>query len=513
MYPFVAAVTRMPPRLSFLSSSATAFPLLGRDVFRPSQNAKPGLAFDATLPLRDTRSMGSTEESFDYRSATEEDILRFGNFLRGMKVGEIPGIGPFVDSAVKGKGEVGRAVEHYFGMPQNSISDADFPAAGIELKVVPLLRSSKGMRAKERTVISMINYLRLVEEEWPTAHVRKKLAILFVFVEHLKHKSKREFPVRAVHLWRPSSDHEGFIKRDWERVREKVAGGRAHLLSEGDGAFLGPCTKGADSTKRVPQPVKTLSADAKPRAWALKPAFTTALYRELVGSTGAMESLMSNLGVTKIDDFESALAERFAPFVGQTLGRSAEQLGVAISPGKGFVGDVVRRALGAKTAKARIKEFEEMGIDVKATRVSPSGRPYESMSFPAFRYADLLEETWEDSDLLSRLEGGLLICPVIGERKEAPPENCVFGQPILWKPTYEELEVAHHEWEMYRTEIRNGQADSLTPGSKTKMLHVRPHARDRNDTDLAPLLGPVVKKSFWLNAHFIQSLVEPQLAS
>ncbi|MDH4178558.1 MAG: MutH/Sau3AI family endonuclease [Thermoleophilia bacterium] len=57
-----------------------------------------------------------------------------------------------------GKSEVGHAVEAFFGIPRNSLPEADFPGAGIELKVVPTRRTGRGLGIKERTVISMIDY-------------------------------------------------------------------------------------------------------------------------------------------------------------------------------------------------------------------------------------------------------------------------------------------------------------------------------------------------------------------
>ena len=61
--------------------------------------------------------------------------------------------------------------------------------------------------------------------------------------------------------------------------------------------------------------------------------------------------------------------------------------------------------------------------------------------------------------------------------------------------------------ELYRLEIRNGQAKTLTPASGTNIIHVRPHARNAADVDIAPVVGPVVKKSFWLNQPFVRDVL------
>jgi DNA mismatch repair protein MutH len=147
-----------------------------------------------------------------------------------------------------------------------------------------------------------------------------------------------------------------------------------------------------------------------------------------------------------------------------------------------------------------------MGLTPRITRLGPDLMPYESLSFPAFDYFALLEEDWDDSDLLSRVEYMLLI-PVQGPKKGTPQASCTFGRPVFWRPTSDELELIRREWETYRIEIRNGRAAHLTPASDTVAIHVRPHGRDANDTVDAPVVGPVVKKSFWLNRGFVQRIL------
>lgn len=444
-------------------------------------------------------------DRFDFTTAIEEDIVRLARTLVGMRLGEIPGALFRGRSPVRGKGEVGLAIETYFEMPANSRASADFTGAGIELKAVPLKRSGRGMRAKERTVLGMIDYGAIVEEEWETAKVRGKLDILFVFYEHIIGAPKETYPILGVALWRPRSEAP-ILRRDWETVRDKVRAGLAHELSESDGRLMGPCTKAADSSRRVAQPVTTFEPVAKPRAFALKPAFTYALYQRSKGSAREMDSLMEALGVSDVEDFEQAILERFQRFEGRQLGDVARELGVHPGSSKNYAAGVIRLALGARTTKDSIKEFVEMGITVRMTRVSPARSPYEAMSFPAFRYLDLVEEEWENSTLLDQLDG-LFIFPLEGSVRETPSQRCVVRSPVLWRPTTEELTVVKREWTRYRDLVRSGHAADLPPASETTIIHVRPHARDARDMDEAPGAGAVVKKSFWLNRRYIQDLL------
>ena len=59
------------------------------------------------------------------------------------------------------KGGLGNLLEEvYFGYKANSKQEADFPEAGVELKVTPYEITKKGeLRAGERLVITMINMM------------------------------------------------------------------------------------------------------------------------------------------------------------------------------------------------------------------------------------------------------------------------------------------------------------------------------------------------------------------
>jgi DNA mismatch repair protein MutH len=349
----------------------------------------------------------------------------------------------------------------------------------------------------------MIDYGALAQETWATASVRKKLTILFVFFEHIPDLPKSAFPIRTVLLWEPDATTASFIGADWERVWTKVRHGEAHLLSESDGRIMGPCTKGADSTTLRKQPFSP--EPAKSRAFALKPAFTLDLYQRTVRQR-VEESLVANHITSPTAEFEGRLLERFKHFEGRTVDDVAAELGFPRSTAKSYAAMILRRAFGAKSFRARIREFEQIGVTPRMTRVSSDLMPYEALSFPAFRYSELLEETWEDSDLLSRIEY-MLIVPVHGEMKSTPQGSCRFGRPVFWRPDSAELETIRREWEVFRLEIRNGRASNLTPASETVAVHVRPHARNAADTDVAPLIGAVVKKSFWLNRPFVRTLL------
>jgi DNA mismatch repair endonuclease MutH len=442
------------------------------------------------------------EPTFDHRTALESQIIGRARLLVGRRLGDIATTS-WVAEALRGKAEVGHAIEASFGIPKNSRAEADFPGAGIELKAVPVVRGPSALRIKERTFLMMINYQHLVEETWATAKVRSKMKILFVFYEHLLGRPKAEFPILAIDLFEPDARLEKLLRADWERVQAIVRHGNAHLLSESDGRIMTPSTKSATSKSRTPQPFSTIPA--KPRGFALKPSFTLERFRLATASAPPSESLIETLGMRRVDTFEEQLIRRFQPYVRMTVAEAARSLRVPASGNKSYAAGVVRRAFGVGE-RSRIKEFEEMGLTLRISRVGPGLLPYEALSFPAFRYRELVEERWEESELLSQV-GYILFVPVHGRTKATPQEDCVLGEPVFWRPSADDLELIRREWELYRLEIERGKALELTPASETVALHVRPHARNKADTHDAPIVGPVVKKSFWFNRPFVQTIL------
>ena len=78
------------------------------------------------------------------------------------------------------KGGLGNLLEEvYFGYKANSKQEADFPEAGVELKVTPYEITKKGeLRAGERLVITMINYDGPIEMDFVKSHAWEKMKLV-----------------------------------------------------------------------------------------------------------------------------------------------------------------------------------------------------------------------------------------------------------------------------------------------------------------------------------------------
>ena len=97
---------------------------------------------------------------------TKESILRRAREIKGIPLRNVDKTGRLAT----GKGAIGTVIEEsWFGYTPNSESEPDFPEAGVELKVTPYLRGKNGIRAKERLVCNIINYMEEYDKTFQTS--------------------------------------------------------------------------------------------------------------------------------------------------------------------------------------------------------------------------------------------------------------------------------------------------------------------------------------------------------
>lgn len=202
---------------------------------------------------------------------TKEAILQRAQEIKGIPLRTVDKTGRLHT----GKGAIGTVIEEsWFGYTPNSESEPDFPEAGVELKVTPYLRGKKGIRAKERLVCNIINYMEEYDKTFQTsAFWHKCNTMLLMSYEHLADRPKGDFRIDEAVLFSFPEEDLSIIEHDWETIMKKVRSGRAHELSEGDTFYLAACTKGANASSVRPQPFSEIPA--KQRAYSLKSSYMT----------------------------------------------------------------------------------------------------------------------------------------------------------------------------------------------------------------------------------------------
>ncbi len=113
----------------------------------------------------------------------------------------------------RSKGSLGQLIEkHFFFYDINSKSEADFNEAGVELKVTPYTIKANGdLRAKERLVLTIINYMKDYEEEdFLRSHVYEKCALmLLIYYLYEPNKYRLDYVINYIKLFQfPEEDLE-----------------------------------------------------------------------------------------------------------------------------------------------------------------------------------------------------------------------------------------------------------------------------------------------------------------
>ena len=431
-----------------------------------------------------------------------KSILEYAGQLVGKTLREAAGLSK-IDDPRKRRGAFGNALEeYYFHIEPNSRPTADFDGAGLELKSTPLKKNKKGeFSAKERLVISNINYMAVVNEDFEHSHLMEKAKnILLVSYLYEPDKSPLDYEIQSAVQWGFPDEDLPQIKRDWETVVNKVRAGHAEDISGGDTMYLEACTKAKDASVRTGQPFSDVPA--KPRAWALKASYMTAVQRRILDE---LRSIPREAGEKDLDLLE-LLRKRFSPYFGMTEEELATRFGVSKS--KNRCARITKKILGVADDE-EIEEFAKAGIVPKTIRLKKSGRPKEALSFPAFSYFDLAERDFEDSDFLGHLQQKYLF--VLYREDDAGAYR--LQDICFWQMPEDDLEDAKLCYNKMRDNVLKGRADVSVRSSENRCCHVRPHGRDSRDTRPQPFGPPVVKKCFWLNQSYLQEEIGRVLTS
>ncbi len=202
-------------------------------------------------------------------------------------------------------------------------------------------------------------------------------------------------------------------------------------------------------------------------------------------------------------------ADRIA---GRTLAEVAalvdEPVPADLRSNKGWVGQLIERALGASAGSAAEPDFPHLGVELKTLPVDRSGRPLESTYVTMVPLAAPDDVDWESSTTRLKL-GCVLWVPILAERS-IPVADRQVGQSVLWTPDAYELALLRRDWEGHLAAIRQGGAGDLS-GIDGEILQVRPKGANAaqltwgvDDRGEAILTQP---RGFYLRALFTETLL------
>ena len=199
------------------------------------------------------------------------------------------------------------------------------------------------------------------------------------------------------------------------------------------------------------------------------------------------------------------------------MGEVAAALGVQSPPdlrrAKGWVGQIVERALGAQSGSRAQPDFDQLGIELKTIPVDGRGRPCESTFVCSIALTRVADIEWERSPVWQKLRRVLWV-PVEGEREIMPAHRRI-GEPLLWSPSAAEEAELRFDWEELAGIIGRGDVESIT-GHLGRWLQVRPKAADsharRKAFDAEGSAFRALPRGFYLRAAFTARIVAANYA-
>ena len=412
------------------------------------------------------------------------------------------------------KGGLGQLIEKYlFGMENNSDSEPDFMPAGIELKVTPYRKLKNGkLSAKERLVLNIIDFENEYKNEFRNSHFwykNNKIQLLWYLWE--PGKDKKDYKITHEKLLELALNEDlNQIEKDWNTIINKIKEGKAHEISEADTMYLGACTKGANSLSVRKQPFNDIPA--MQRAFCFKVSYMTQLVRKFIGNYSDVEKVLK--------DTQYSFEEYVNNIINKYKGKSQKELMKELSinsNAKNINSLLINKMFNVRSNLAETEEFQKANIIPKTIRIEENGRIKESISFPAFKYTDIVNQDWKTCDLREELETTKYMFFVF---KKVNNEY-IFKGIKLWNMPELDIETSVMEmWKATYNTIKSGNiVKSITNGkrktnfvglSDNEVCHVRPHGRNSKDVYPLPVKDKLTgascytKHCFWINNNYLK---------
>lgn len=426
------------------------------------------------------------------------------------------------------KGGLGELIEEcFFHYKCNNDSLPDFDKAGVELKVTPYkINKNKSLSAKERLIITMIDYEKVINEPFFKSHLwsKSQLILLVYYLYEKEIKNRLDYRIGYSKLFSPPKEDLEIIKNDYETIINKIKLGKAHELSESDTLYLGAATKSSSSSNRRKQPFSDIPA--KPRAFSFKSSYMTYILNNyIIPNKNTYESILKDLNVLNNTSFKNYITSKINPYIGKSDKELCELFNREYNNNKAQWYDLTYRMLGIKSNKA--EEFVKANIVVKVIRLEDNKKIRENMSLPAFKFKDLVNEEWENSNLFNYFSETIFLFVVY--KKEG--NHYILKGSQFWNIPYKDLDtIVQNEWSEIRDRIKNGITFSIKKTNSGQtifnnlpkkningIIHIRPHSQksaylfsngetigdiNKNANEL-PDGQWMTTQSFWINNEYI----------
>jgi len=421
-----------------------------------------------------------------------------------------------IEDKESNKGGIGQFVEKYlFDIDNNSESEPDFINVGIELKVTPYKINKNGkLSAKERLVLNIIDYMTEYKNEFRSSHFwykNNKIQLLWYLWE--ANKDKKDYVITHQKLLELEKNEDlKQIEEDWNYIIKKIKDGKAHEISEADTMYLGACPKGANASSTRKQPFNDIPA--MQRAFCFKNSYMTQLVRKYIGNYSNIEKVLKDTTNT-FNEFVNKVIDKYK---NKTQTELMNEFNIK-SSAKNINNILISRMFNVKGSLAQTEEFQKAKIIPKTIRIEENGYVKESISFPYFKYTEIVNQKWETCDLKEELETTKYMLFIF----KMENKQYVFKGIKLWNmPKVDIEESVMKMWKSTYNTIKSGNiVKSIENGirktnfvgmSENAVCHVRPHGRNAKDVCKLPIKDKLTganeytKHCFWINNSYIKEI-------
>ena len=234
--------------------------------------------------------------------------------------------------------------------------------------------------------------------------------------------------------------------------------------------------------------------------------------------------LITSIEVAKKKTIEEIAIEKFKDLIGKTDTEIVEffKLGNINPKIKNYYSKISNKILKSifdvpknRKIEEYVEEFEKAEIIIKTVRLKENNLPKEDISFPTFKYEELVEEEWDESNFKEILEHKFLFVffQFVGS-------ELVLRKVKFWNMPFQDIEKAKEVWLKTKEIVSNGdivkeikleKRYTNFPNKKfNSVSHVRPHAKNALDTfplpkqDKLTKLEAYTKQCFWINNTYIR---------
>ncbi|WP_379969637.1 MutH/Sau3AI family endonuclease [Ectobacillus sp. sgz5001026] len=226
-----------------------------------------------------------------------------------------------------------------------------------------------------------------------------------------------------------------------------------------------------------------------------------------------------------LKEIESVIRNSISDLIGLSFEDIAYKVGInpELISTKLSIVTLVNKMLHYKNfdKKQLAEDLKPLQLSIKTIRLQVNGKPKESMSFDQIKFINLVDEEWQNSYLRRKFDTTIFLF-VVFQYKQIHESIVLYFKGIkIWKMPQQTLDCEVQKmWADTKRIVTNGIEfterlvgnrvtiqNNLPCISDNPVAHIRPKAKDSNDTIELPDGQFITKQAYWLNSSYIGEIL------